>query len=176
MDRNRIEARIYKNGREASGTRRNWNIGQRTMSRPTGIIPNRERSRMIRSERKRLTDRLDKVCREVIRLRDYNSCQICHKSIRGSNSQPCHVIAKGGGASLRRWDLLNIFLGCMHCHQWWHNNPLDSAEWFRKRFPARESYLEIYRYGKPAKISTPEMKILYGVLKQKLEDLKSDSL
>ena len=127
---------------------------------------------MVKSKRKRLTDRLDEVCRKVIRLRDYNSCQICHKSIRGSNSQPCHVVAKGNGASLRRWDLLNIFLGCMHCHQWWHNNPLDSADWFKKRFPARESYLEIYRYGKPAKISTADMEILYEVLKQKLEELK----
>lgn len=124
-----------------------------------------------RNKRRKLTDRLDNICRQVIRARDSNSCQRCHKSIRGSNSHPCHVVAKGGGASLRRWDLLNIFLGCMHCHRWWHDNPTESGKWFAKAFPTRESYLEIYRYGKPAKISTPDMETLYEVLKRKLEDL-----
>lgn len=130
---------------------------------------------MAKSKRKRLTDRLDEVCLKVIRARDNNQCQKCGKTIKGSNSHPCHVVAKGNGASLRRWDLLNIFLGCMHCHQWWHSNPLDSADWFKKRFPAREAYLEIYRYGKPAKISTADMETLYEVLKRKLKDLQNES-
>ena len=130
---------------------------------------------MAKSKRKRLTNRLDKVCREVIRLRDNNQCQKCDKKIQGSDSQPCHVVAKGNGASLRRWDLLNIFLGCTRCHIWWHSNPTESGKWFAKKFPARESYLEIYRYGKPAKISTADMEILYKVLKQKLKDLQKDA-
>ena len=127
---------------------------------------------MAKSKRKRLTDRLDEICRKVIRERDNNQCQRCGKTIEGSNSQPCHVVAKGNGASLRRFDLLNIFLGCMHCHQWWHNNPTESGKWFANKFPAREGYLEIYRYGKPARISVAEMESLYEILKQKLADLK----
>lgn len=129
---------------------------------------------MAKSKRRRLTDRLDEVCRKVIRERDNNRCQRCNKLIKGSNSHPCHVVAKDNGASLRRFDLLNIFLGCMHCHQWWHTNPTESGKWFAERFPVRETYLERYRYGKPAKITTSEMEILYEVLKQKLKDLKAE--
>lgn len=130
------------------------------------------KAKKIKSKRKRLTDRLDEVCLKVLRLRDDNRCQKCGKPIKGVNSHPCHVVAKGYGASLRRWDLLNIFLGCIYCHRWWHDNPTESGKWFAGRFPARESYLEIYRYGKPAKISTPDMETLYEVLKRKLEELK----
>lgn len=126
----------------------------------------------MKSKRKRLTDRLDEVTLKVIRLIYNNQCQKCGKTIKGSNSHPCHVVAKGNGASLRRWDLLNIFLGCMHCHRWWHDNPTESGKWFAEKFPAREAYLEIYRYGKPAKISTAGMEILYETLKRKLEELR----
>lgn len=128
---------------------------------------------MAKSKRKRLTDRLDEVCLKVIRLRDDNKCQKCGKSVEGSDSQQSHVVAKGNGASLRRWDLLNIFLSCTKCHlYWWHKEVTEAGKWFAKKYPARESYLEIYRYGKPAKISTPDMEILYEVLKQKLKDLQ----
>jgi len=130
---------------------------------------------MAKSERRKLTDKLDKICLKVIRLRDDNKCQKCGKPIEGSNSHPCHVVAKGGGASLRRWDLLNIFLGCMFCHRWWHDNPTESGKWFAEGFPAREAYLEIYRYGKPAKISMAEMETLYEVFKQKFKDLQDDT-
>lgn len=128
----------------------------------------------MKSKRKRLTDRLDEVCLKVIRLRDNNQCQKCDKTISGSNSHPCHVVAKGNGASWRRWDLLNIFLGGIYCHRWWHDNPTESGKWFAKKFPAREAYLERYRYGKPAKITTAEMETLYETLKQKLKDLRHE--
>lgn len=126
-----------------------------------------------KNKRQRLTDRLDEICLKIIRLRDDNRCQICNKPVDGSDSQQSHVVAKGNGASLRRWDLLNIFLSCMKCHlYWWHKEVTEAGKWFAEKFPAREAYLEIYRYGKPAKISTPEMETLYEVLKQKLEDLQ----
>jgi len=128
-----------------------------------------------RSKRKRLTDRLDDVCRKIIRLRDDNRCQKCGKLIKGSDSHASHVVAKGSGASLRRWDLLNLFLACTHCHfQFWHDNPTESGKWFAEKFPAREAYLEIYRYDKPAKISTAEMEILYETLKRKFEELRQE--
>ena len=129
---------------------------------------------MAKSKRKSLTNKLDDICREVIRLRDDNCCQRCGKTIKGSNSHPCHVVAKGNGASLRRWDLLNIFLGCMHCHRWWHDNPTESGKWFAEKFPARDAYLEIYRGGKPAKISTADMEKLYEVLKEKANILRNE--
>ena len=120
-----------------------------------------------KSKRKKLTEKLDGLCRDIVRLRDDDICQKCRKKIYGSNSQPCHVVAKGNGANLRRFDLLNIFLGCMYCHRWWHDNPTESGKWFANSFPARESYLEIYRGGKPATISTAQMESLVVKLEDK---------
>lgn len=125
-----------------------------------------------KSKRKRLTDRLDDLCREVIRARDNNQCQRCGKTIEGSDSQMSHIIAKGNGASLRRFDLLNIVLMCGRCHlYWWHKEITEAGKWFAETFPARDAYLEIYRYGKPAKITTAEMEKLVEVLKEKIKDL-----
>lgn len=130
--------------------------------------------RKTKSERARLTDELDKLCLEIVRLRDENRCQKCGKEIEGSNSHPCHVVPKGKGASKRRFDLLNIFLGDICHHQWWHLNPLDANDWFKEKFPARYAYLEIYRGGKAAKISTEEMRNAVEIYKQKLQELKGE--
>ncbi len=127
-----------------------------------------------KSKRKKLTEKLDKLCREIVRLRDKDTCQKCGKKIYGSNSHPCHVVPKGNGASLRRFDLLNIFLGCMFCHRWWHENPTESGIWFEILFPARYGYLEIYRGGKPASITTEQMENLVVKLEQKLKELKNE--
>ena len=129
-----------------------------------------------KTPRKKLEVKLDNLCRDVIRLRDNNQCQKCDKLIKGTDSHASHIVAKGSGASMRRFDLLNIILFCTHCHfQFWHDNPTESARWFAQKFPVREHYLEKYRYGKPAPISTPEMETLYETLKQKLSDLKKES-
>lgn len=125
-----------------------------------------------KSERKKLTEKLDELCRKIIRLRDEDTCQKCRKKVFGSNSHPCHVVAKGKGASKRRFDLLNLFLGCMYCHRWWHDNPTESAKWFTEKFFARDAYLEIYRGGKPCPITTTEMRDAVEVYKQKVKDLE----
>lgn len=129
---------------------------------------------MVKSERKKLTKKLDDLCRDIVRLRDNNTCQKCGKRIEGSNSHPCHVVAKKNGASWRRFDLLNIFLGDMFCHRWWHDNPTESGKWFAEKWPARDIYLEKYRYGKPAKISTAEMRELVVKYEQKLNELRKE--
>ena len=115
--------------------------------------------------RKSLTKTLDGLCRDIVRLRDDNCCQICRKTVKGRNSHPCHVVAKGKGASKRRFDLLNIFLGCFRCHRWWHDNPTESGKWFTEEFPARNAYLEIYRGGKPAPIT--EIKMVEAIMHYK---------
>lgn len=127
----------------------------------------------MKSERARLTDRLDELCLQIIRLRDDNRCQKCNKFITGSDSHPSHVVPKGRGANWRRFDLINIKLLCTHHHlNWWHTHIVEAALWFLNRFPARNEYLEKYRYGQSAKISTPEMRDLVVQYKQKLKDLK----
>jgi 5-methylcytosine-specific restriction endonuclease McrA len=120
----------------------------------------------MKSLRKRLTKRLDKALLEFVRKRDKNSCCKCGKPIKGSNSQPSHIVPKGNGASLRRFDPENILLMCTYCHlHWWHKDPLAAAKWFRKKYTERDKYLEKYRYGKTAEISTEEMETLLNKLK-----------
>lgn len=127
-----------------------------------------------KSKRARLTKQLDDLCRDIVRLIYEDTCQKCGKKVYGSNSQPCHVVAKGNGASWRRWDLNNIFLGCNACHRWWHNNILEAADWFKLMWPWRDEYLEKYKGGKPAKISTPEMVELVEKYKVKVKELESE--
>lgn len=127
-----------------------------------------------KSERKRLTDRLDELCREIVRIVYSDTCQVCDKKCYGSNSHPCHIVPKGSGASWRRFDLMNIFLGCMHCHQRWHHSPIEAMKFLSEKFPAREGYLEKYIGGKPAKISTPEMRVLNEEYKLKFTQLKGE--
>lgn len=124
-----------------------------------------------KSNRKRLQKRLDNLCRDIIRLIYNNRCCRCGKYVEGSDSHPCHVVAKGNGSNWRRFDLLNIFLGCMHCHQWWHLNPIESGKWFAEKWPQRDRYLEKYKGGKPAEIKTSEMEELLVQYKQKYEEL-----
>jgi len=124
--------------------------------------------------RKSLTKKLDTLCREIIRLMYNNRCAKCHKCIEGSNSHPHHIIAKGCGASWRRFDLNNIILLCHHHHQWWHNNPIESKPWFDETFPARMPYLVKYTGGKPVKISTQEMLDLIENYTNKLTVLRKE--
>ncbi len=130
---------------------------------------------MAKSKRARLTKQLDDLCRQLVRLIYADTCQRCGKKVYGSNSQPCHVVAKGKGASWRRFDLLNIFLGCNFCHRLWHSNILDSADWFRLKWPDRYEYLERYRHGKPAIISEPEMVGLIEKYKLKVSELERET-
>ena len=88
---------------------------------------------------------------------------------------PCHIIAKGKGASWRRFDLLNIFLGCFHDHRWWHDNPIESAAWFCQKWPHRGEYLNIqYGGGIKAKITDAEMEALIVEYKAKRKELQDD--
>ena len=126
-------------------------------------------------ERTKLTKKLDGLCRNIIRIMYDNKCYRCGLKIEGQNSHPCHIIAKGNGASWRRFDLNNIFLGCFKCHRWWHDNPVESGKWFDEQFsPARKKLLEKYKYGKPCPISTGEMKELIVEYKDKLKLLERE--
>ena len=129
---------------------------------------------MKRSKRKRLTNRLDDLCRQIVRLRDDNRCQWCNKQVEGQDSHPSHVLPKGRGASWRRFDLLNIKLLCFNCHrQKWHASPVMASAWFIDKFPVRAKYLhERYGGNKPAKISDSEMRELIEQYKQKVKELE----
>lgn len=126
----------------------------------------------MKSERKRLTTRLDKLCLEIVRLKNKDTCQRCGKHVEGCDSHPSHVIPKGNGASWRRFDLKNIQLLCFNCHiGWWHKNITEAGKWFAYKFPKLDRYLEKYRYGKACPIKTFEMKYMVDKYKKIIKEL-----
>lgn len=121
-----------------------------------------------KTDRKKLIDRLDKVSRKLVYLRDDYTCQHCGKR-NGSDYQASHVIPVSAGAKLR-WDLQNMKVLCYHCHlNWWHKNPLESARWFEQKFPERAAYLEANRGIK--KFSLLELEELEQEYKDQLSTL-----
>jgi len=125
----------------------------------------------MKSERKKPKDKLDKVCREIVRIRDNHCCQYCGCHVEKTNAHCSHVIPKSRGDTLR-WDLLNLKLLCFHHHiNWWHKDPIEAGEWFKKAFPARYRYLEERRHTH-VKFTIQDLKDLYEERKQKLKELK----
>lgn len=97
------------------------------------------------ANRKALVKKLDKLSKDVVRLRDGNTCQHCGKWVEGSGRHCSHVIPVSAGHKLR-WDPLNMKILCYHCHiNWWHKNPMEAAKWFEETFPERWEYLQANR-------------------------------
>ena len=128
-----------------------------------------------KTERKKLTDKLDELCRDIIRIRDDMTCQRCHKQIEKSNAHCSHVIPKSRGNNLR-WNLINLKLLCMYCHlHWWHKDIISGAEWFKSAFPARHKYLES-RKNDMVKFSIVDLKELLNELREKYNDLQNKNM
>ena len=97
----------------------------------------------MKTEKKRLVKDIEALCRKIIYIRDKGKCQKCGKPVSGKNAHTSHVIPKSHGNYLR-FDITNLKLLCFHCHiNWWHKNPLESAEWFKSKFPERWEYLQL---------------------------------
>ena len=126
---------------------------------------------MARKSRRQILKRnLDRTTAQIIKLRDENTCQRCGHKVFG---QGCHWAHIYGRRSLRlRWDLLNSLVLCAGCHRWWHENPVESHEWFADYFPARYSYLLKVRQQKPRIIRINELAEWLAEKKQKLAELK----
>ena len=112
--------------------------------------------------------KLDDLCREIVRLRDKNTCQHCGKYVTGVNSHCSHVVPKSKGYVLR-WDLRNLKVLCFHCHiNWWHKNPREAGAWFDDTFPERAKYIDEHKED-----------IIHGSIREefmsnKLEELKDE--
>lgn len=125
--------------------------------------------------RKELKKELKDLSRQIVRLRDDDTCQICGKKVYGSNSQPCHVYPKGKYRRLE-FDLINLFLGCMHCHfHFWHAHPIKAYEWFTEKFPSRMIYLAAKSNLVKGSIKDSELIEWKEQLEQKLKELQNDT-
>ncbi len=99
----------------------------------------------MKTERRKLKDKLEKLVKDFVKKRDNNTCQKCGKVVEGFNCHASHVIPVSGDGRLA-FDELNIKVMCYHHHRnWWHLLPTESGEWFKEKFPERMAYLEEQR-------------------------------
>ena len=69
--------------------------------------------------------------------RDGYTCQKCGRQKGEWKIHGSHVFPEGRYVSMSA-DVENIKALCYSCHfQWWHKNPIESSEWFKKQFPER---------------------------------------
>ena len=129
-----------------------------------------------KGKRARMTDRLDELCRDIVRLIHKDVCYKCHRAVSGANSHPHHIVAKQKGASQRRFDMLNLVLLCFRCHRLWHDSPTEVIPWYEttKMYQTRDLYLDKYRWGKPAPITDAEMEALIVEYKAKRKELQDE--
>lgn len=96
----------------------------------------------MKTDKRKIKDKLDKIVKEIVKIRDESTCQHCFKIVSGSDCHGSHVIPVSRDGRLA-FDPLNIKVLCYHCHlNWWHKHPVESGEWFTKTFPERWEYLE----------------------------------
>jgi len=96
----------------------------------------------MKTDKRKIKDKLDKVVKDIVKIRDESTCQHCFKVVSGSDCHGSHVIPVSRDGRLA-FDTLNIKVLCYHCHlNWWHKHPVESGDWFTKTFPERWEYLE----------------------------------
>jgi len=147
------------------------------------------KKRKPKSDRKKLIKQLDELTKQVVRLRDEWVCQKCEKYIVHDTStgkmfaHTAHIVSRS--RHFLRWDILNLVLLDMNCHRWGHRHPLEFAEWFKKRFPARWLYLDTPvqtpdGYFKPRRFvaksffTDDDLRKKVKYLQQKLADLQNE--
>ncbi len=99
------------------------------------------KKRKLKTEKQKKEIVLWELVKKYIRCRDRMVCQKCRKEILNpQGADTSHVFCKKTYKSLK-YDEYNLKILCMWCHKWWHNNPLESSDWFKTEFPDRWRYL-----------------------------------
>lgn len=127
---------------------------------------------MAKRTRKSIVNKLDDLCRQIIRLRDGGVCQWCGKSVTGKDAQCSHVRSRKYYNT--RWSLQNLKLLCASCHFKWHDDPTAGAAWFSEKFPARQAWIDEARKETTGTIRDSDLLQIESELKQKLVELKSE--
>ena len=90
--------------------------------------------------------KLEKLVKDFVKKRDYNICQKCGVLCSGANCHASHVIPVSFSKRMA-FISENLKVLCYHCHiNWWHKNPTESGEWFKKKFPKRMKFLEKMKF------------------------------
>ena len=111
-----------------------------------------------------LKNKLDKVFSLVVRQR--GRCERCFKA----EGLQCSHIHSRTKMSVR-WELQNAFCLCSGCHKFfWHQHPIDAAEWARKKMGEVSYDLLIVRAQQIKRWTPFEMEILLHRLEGMLNE------
>lgn len=121
----------------------------------------------MKTKRAKIKDELKTLITNIVKERDNSTCQYCGKKVKGSNCHPSHVIPVSTCGLFLRYDKENIKILCFHHHiNFWHKNPIEAGDWFKKKFPKRWKYLQ-------KEILKPSRSVKTWELENKLKELTS---
>jgi len=129
-----------------------------------------------KSEKRKIKDKLDKVIKTIVKIRDNYTCQHCQKKVEGSDCHGSHVIPVSRDGRLA-FEPLNIKVLCYHCHlNWWHKHPIEAGEWFTSTFPERWEFLQqsYQNNARGGSISIVWYREQLEIYTQKLKELKDE--
>ena len=107
----------------------------------------------------------DRLFRKVILKERPEICDWC------KHEKPCdvsHILDKGRYRKMR-YVKDNVLLLCRHCHQRWHDNPLDANKFLEELKGAE--YYQSLKVQDRLTMYTPDLKMLALVFKQELRSL-----
>jgi len=88
---------------------------------------------MAKLTRKGAVRKLDSLCKEIVHIRDKDTCRKCGIFVSEFGGNVHHIIPKKRGYHVR-WDINNLILLCATCHFWWHKDP-TAILWLRDNDP-----------------------------------------
>jgi hypothetical protein len=95
---------------------------------------------------------LDKLWRDVIRLRDGGKCRVCGKT---EYLQAAHIHSRSKLST--RWALLNgVALCYYHHHRWAHQHPVDFVEWCKEQL-GQDQYAALWQDANSPVLFTPDV-------------------
>jgi hypothetical protein len=124
---------------------------------------------MAKTKRKKLTEKICELMKQICRERDSYTCQKCGKKVSGQDAHTAHIRSKGVGGLRFKFDLLDVILLCFHCHQMQHAGEWNAMDWLVERYPHRAEYLEYLKTLPPAKYKDKDLEDMIerykGILK-----------
>jgi len=122
----------------------------------------------MKTPRQAIKKKLELLVKKYVKERDNYTCQRCGKPVSGTDCHVSHVVPVSAGIRFA-FDPRNCKVLCFHDHiNWWHKNPTESGDWFKKKFPKRWAYLQV-RKNISMPVKTFELVELYETLKKELE-------
>jgi 5-methylcytosine-specific restriction endonuclease McrA len=113
---------------------------------------------MIKPSKKTISNKLDKICSEIIRSK--GKCQRCGKR---ENLQTAHIF--GRTYHNTRWDLENLLCLCPDCHiNFAHKCPILFTEFVRKLLGEEKYELLKEKHNQITKYTTEDLQTKLSVL------------